>query len=50
VFVNGKLTENNSHKIKQEDIISVRGYGRFKWLGSSGETKKGRLKATVEIF
>lgn len=50
VFVNGKLTENNSHKIKQGDIISVRGYGRFKWLGTSGETKKGRLKATVEIF
>ena len=50
VFVNGKLTENNSHKIKQGDIISVRGYGRFKWFGSSGETKKGRLKATVEIF
>ena len=50
VFVNGKLTENNSHKIKSGDIISVRGYGRFNWLGTSGETKKGRLKATVEIF
>ena len=50
VFVNGKLTENNSHKIKTGDIISVRGFGRFNWLGTSGETKKGRLKATVEIF
>lgn len=50
VFVNGKLTENNSHKIKTGDIISVRGFGRFNWLGTSGETKKGRLKATVEVF
>ena len=50
VFVNGKLTENNSHKIKIGDKISVRGYGRFTWLGTSGETKKGRLKANVEIF
>ncbi len=50
VFVNGKLTENNSHKIKNGDKISVRGYGRFNWLGTSGETKKGRLKATVEVF
>jgi RNA-binding protein YlmH len=50
VFVNGKLTENNSHKIKTGDIVSVRGFGRFNWLGTSGETKKGRLKATVEIF
>lgn len=50
VFVNGKLTENNSHKIKAGDIISVRGFGRFNWLGSSGETKKGRLKANVLVF
>ena len=50
VFINGKLTENNSQKIKAGDTISVRGYGRFNWLGTSGETKKGRLKATVEVF
>ncbi len=50
VFVNGKLTENNSHKIKTNDIVSVRGFGRFNWLGTSGETKKGRLKATVAVF
>lgn len=50
VFVNGKLTENNSHKIKSNDVVSLRGYGRFNWLGSFGETKKGRLKATVEIY
>ena len=50
VFINGKLTENNSQKIKTGDTISVRGYGRFNWLGTSGETKKGRLKATVEVF
>ena len=50
VFVNGKLTENNSHKIKTGDIVSVRGFGRFNWLGTSGETKKGRLKATIEVF
>lgn len=50
VFINGKLTENNSHKIKQGDTISVRGYGRFNWLGTLGETKKGRLKANVEVY
>ncbi len=50
VFINGKLTENNSQKIKAGDTISVRGYGRFNWLGTSGETKKGRLKANVEVY
>jgi RNA-binding protein YlmH len=40
VFVNGKLTENNSQKIKTDDVVSVRGYGRFTHCEILGETKK----------
>lgn len=50
VFVNNKLTENNSHKIKNGDLISVRGFGRFKWLGEIRETKKGKLRSKVIIY
>ena len=50
VFVNNKLTESNSHKIKENDIISVRGFGRFKWRGMLQETRKGKLRALVEVF
>lgn len=50
VFINNKLTENNSHKIKDGDIISVRGFGRFKWCGMLQETRKGKLRAKVEVF
>ena len=50
VFVNGKLTENNSQKIKTDDVVSVRGYGRFTHCEILGETKKGRLKAKVEVY
>ena len=50
IFVNGKLTENNSYKVKNGDVISVRGFGRFNWLGIFGETRKGKLRGRVEIF
>jgi RNA-binding protein YlmH len=50
VFVNGKLTENNSHKIKVNDTISVRGFGRFNFMGILQETRKGKLRAKVNVF
>lgn len=48
VFVNSKLTENPSFTLKEGDAVSVRGYGRFIWVGIYGETRKGRAKAVVK--
>lgn len=42
VFVNGKLMTTNSYQVKEGDIISVRGMGRFKYQGILSQTKKGR--------
>ena len=42
VFANGKLMTTNSYQVKEGDIISVRGMGRFKYQGILSETKKGR--------
>ena len=50
VFVNGRLNENNSGNIKEEDVISVRGYGRFIFKSVNYTSKKGRLNVAVEIF
>lgn len=50
VFVNGKNVENPSYTLKENDRISVRGYGKFKWQGVFGETKKGRAKAEILIY
>lgn len=50
VFINGKLTENSSAKVKEKDIISVRGKGRFYYQGIEKETKKGRFLVTVHVF
>ncbi len=50
VFVNGKLSTNNSVPLKQEDIISVRGHGRFKFKEISGDTRKGRIRLLCDVY
>ncbi len=49
VFVNSRITEHSSRPLKEGDVISVRRYGRFTYLGPQRETKKGRLYVAVEI-
>lgn len=44
VFVNGRLYENNSGTLKEHDVVSVRGYGKFVYEGFLSETKKGKLR------
>lgn len=50
VFVSGKQIANSSHNLNEGDIVSVRGFGRFIFCGTSGKTKKDRLKINVRIF
>ena len=47
VYVNGKMTVSNGHPLKKGDIVSVRGYGKFRFDGEISTTKKGRLSVTV---
>lgn len=42
VFINGRLTESNSTLVKEGDILSVRGYGRFLFEQMLSVTKKER--------
>ncbi len=50
VFINNKLCESTTNIPSTDDIISVRGYGRFIYEGIIRETKKGKLRAIVRIF
>lgn len=49
VFVNSRLSEHPARTLKEGDIVSVRRYGRFTYMGAQRETKKGRLYVAVEI-
>ncbi len=50
VFINSRQCFSHSSKIKDGDIITVRGLGRARFLGISALSKKGRLFAETEIF
>jgi len=50
VYISGRLVESSSAALKEGDVISVRGLGRFTYEGISRETKKGRLRVNVRIY
>ena len=50
VFVNGRQFENNSGIWQEGDIVSVRGYGRFRYDGMLQETKKGRIRFLIQKY
>ena len=50
VFVNGRLNENNSGQLKPGDKVTVRGFGRFCYVETAGETRKGKLNVAVDLY
>ena len=50
VFVNGRLMTTNSYQVKDNDVISARGMGKFKYEGSGAKTKKNRLFVTIHKY
>lgn len=43
VTLNGRICTRNSIALKEGDIFSIRGYGKYIYCGSGNETRKGRL-------
>ncbi len=48
VFIDGRQCENNSAAVKPGTVVSVRGYGRFRYLGYENLSRKGKLNAKIE--
>ena len=47
VYVNSRLTESNSYTLKEGDVVSVRGMGKFIFKEAGDQTKKNRYKVTL---
>lgn len=47
VFVNGKSVLSNGYHLKEGDILSVRGFGKFIYQKVTGQTRKGRYAITI---
>ena len=50
VFVDGRQLENNSYIPKVGERVSVRGLGRFIYLGYQTLSKKGKLNIEVDLY
>lgn len=50
VFVNGKMITSNGYHLKEKDIVSVRGQGKFQFLEVASQTKKGRFTIVVNRY
>ena len=50
VFVNGRQCENNSYQLKKDDVVNVRGYGKFEYSGGQGLSRKGKINAAIMVY
>ena len=50
VFINGKLASSAGLQLKEGEIVSVRGLGRFVYLGVERQTKKGSLRVNLGLY
>lgn len=50
IYVNGRLCQSAGHTPKENDLISVRGYGRMRYQGVESLSKKGKCNTIVEIY
>ena len=42
VLINGRVSENSSYLLKDDDLVSIRGKGRFRFRGFKTTPKRGR--------
>ncbi len=50
LFVDSRVINDASHTVPEGAIVSVRGFGRFRYLGPEKTTRKQRLQVGVEVF
>ena len=50
VYVNQRLCESNSAQLKPEDVLTIRGYGKYRSVGVNYTGRKGKLHIKVEKY
>ena len=50
VFADGREIDSTSYAPKENEKISVRGHGRFIYIGRQSLSKKGKLNVAVEMY
>lgn len=50
VFADGLLVTSPAYSLKPGTIVAVRGLGKFRFVGTGKETKKGRIFADIDLY
>ncbi len=50
VFINGRCVTSPAMQLKENEIVSVRGLGKFRFVGCGGLSKKGRLYVYADKY
>ena len=50
VKINGEIIAKSMRPLQQGDVVSVRGHGKFRFVGESGQSRKGKTYFMVEVF
>ena len=50
VFSDGRQVLSAAHQLREGEVISVRGLGKFRFCGTGKETRKGRIFISCELF
>jgi RNA-binding protein YlmH len=50
VYIDGKITENNSGTVEEGNVISVRRHGKFRFAGVVSTSRKGKFNVKVEVY
>lgn len=50
VLHNNRICENNSMLLKPDSTFSIRGYGKFVYIGEGGKTRKDRVYVHLKRY
>ena len=50
VFVQGRECLHNTYLCKPNDVLSIRSYGKFIFIGEQGVTRKNRVKISYKRY
>ena len=50
VLLNARVCENNSMVLKENSVFSIRGYGKYIYVGCGKETRKGKVYVQLKKY
>ena len=50
IFINSRIIENPAARLKEGDVLNIRGYGKAIYEGIDGVSKKGRLYVVLKKY